>query len=179
MGLNPHRRRTSRSGRLRGDCALVARWFRGAFAAHAGARIAARNAGVVQWQNGSFPSFRQGFDSPHPLHISECTKDRGAKLRPYFGEGTGGEKAPSRRATLGAETTGAAVNPTKLVGLILIVGGALALAFGGFSYTKDSSAVKIGPVELSVKEKETINVPLWAGVGAIVGGGLLLAFGKK
>jgi len=71
------------------------------------------------------------------------------------------------------------VNATKIVGLILIVGGALALAFGGFSYTKDSSAVKIGPIELSVKQKETVNVPLWAGVGAIVAGGLLLAFGKK
>ena len=71
------------------------------------------------------------------------------------------------------------MNATKLVGLILIVGGALALAFGGFSYTKDSSALKIGPVELSVKEKETVNVPLWAGIGAIVAGGLLLAFGKK
>ena len=71
------------------------------------------------------------------------------------------------------------MNPTKLVGLILIVGGALALAFGGFSYTKDSSAVKIGPVELSVKQKETVNIPLWAGIGAIVAGGLLIAFGKK
>ncbi len=71
------------------------------------------------------------------------------------------------------------MNPTKLIGLILIVGGALALAFGGFSYTKDTSAVKIGPVELSVKEKETVNVPLWAGIGAIVAGGLLIAFGKK
>ena len=71
------------------------------------------------------------------------------------------------------------MNPTKLIGLILIVGGALALAFGGFSYTKDSSAVKIGPVELSVKQKETVNVPLWAGIGAIVAGGLLLALGKK
>ena len=71
------------------------------------------------------------------------------------------------------------MNATKLIGLILIVGGALALAFGGFSYTKDSSAVKIGPVELSVKEKETVNVPLWAGIAAIVGGGLLIAFGKK
>ena len=71
------------------------------------------------------------------------------------------------------------MNATKIVGLILIVGGALALAFGGFSYTKDSSAVKIGPIELSVKQKETVNVPLWAGVGAIVAGGLLLAFGKK
>ena len=71
------------------------------------------------------------------------------------------------------------MNATKLVGLILIVGGALALAFGGFSYTKDSSAVKIGPVELSVKEKQTVNVPLWAGLAAVVGGGLLIAFGKK
>ena len=71
------------------------------------------------------------------------------------------------------------MNPTRLVGLILIVGGALALAFGGFSYTKDSSAVKIGPVELSVKQKETVNIPLWAGIGAIVAGGLLIAFGKK
>ena len=71
------------------------------------------------------------------------------------------------------------MNASKLVGLILIVGGALALAFGGFSYTKDSSAVKIGPVELSVKQRESVNVPLWAGVAAVVAGGLLLAFGKK
>ena len=71
------------------------------------------------------------------------------------------------------------MNASKLIGLILIVGGALALAFGGFSYTKDSSAVKIGPVELSVKQKESVNVPLWAGVAAVVAGGLLVAFGKK
>ena len=71
------------------------------------------------------------------------------------------------------------MNATKLIGLILIVGGVLALAFGGFSYTKDSSAVKVGPVELSVKQKETVNVPLWAGIGAMVAGGLLLAIGKK
>ena len=71
------------------------------------------------------------------------------------------------------------MNSTKLVGLILIFGGALALAFGGFSYTKDSNAVKIGPVEFSVKQKETVNIPLWAGIGAIVAGGLLIAFGKK
>ena len=71
------------------------------------------------------------------------------------------------------------MNATKLVGLLLVVGGALALAFGGFTYTKDSSAVKIGPVELSMKQKETVNVPLWAGIGAVVAGGLLLVFGKK
>ena len=71
------------------------------------------------------------------------------------------------------------MNASKLVGLILIIGGALALAFGGFSYTKDTSAVKIGPVELTVKQKESVNVPLWAGVAAVFAGGLLLAFGKK
>ena len=71
------------------------------------------------------------------------------------------------------------MNATILVGLILIVGGALGLVFGGFSYTKDSSAVKIGPVELSMKQKGVANIRLLAGVGAIVAGGLLLVFGKK
>ena len=67
----------------------------------------------------------------------------------------------------------------KLVGIILIVAGALGLLYGGFSYTKDETAAKVGPIELSVKKKETINVPVWAGVGAIVAGGLLLVFGSK
>ena len=71
------------------------------------------------------------------------------------------------------------MNPIKLVAFVLIVVGALALAYGGFSYTKDTTAVKLGPIELSVKEKETINIPIWAGVGAIVAGGLLLAFGGR
>lgn len=71
------------------------------------------------------------------------------------------------------------MNPIKLVAIILMVGGALGLAYGGFSYTKDTTAVKLGPIELSVKEKETVNVPLWAGVAAIVAGGLLLVLGGK
>ncbi|OYT92024.1 MAG: hypothetical protein CFE43_10705 [Burkholderiales bacterium PBB3] len=71
------------------------------------------------------------------------------------------------------------MNPIKIVAILLIVGGALGLAYGSFSYTKDTSAVKIGPIELSVKEKETINIPVWAGVAAIVAGGLLLAMGSK
>ena len=66
-----------------------------------------------------------------------------------------------------------------MVGVVLLVAGVLALVYGSFSYTKDTTAVKVGPVELSVKEKETVNVPVWAGVGAIVVGGLLLAFGGK
>ena len=71
------------------------------------------------------------------------------------------------------------MNSLKIVAMVLIIGGALGLAYGSFSYTKDTSAVKIGPLELSVKEKETVNVPVWAGVAAIVAGGLLLAMGGK
>jgi len=71
------------------------------------------------------------------------------------------------------------VNATRLVAIALIVLGALGLAYGGFSYTKDTKAVKLGPIELSVKEKERVNVPMWAGVGAIVVGGLLLVLGTR
>ena len=71
------------------------------------------------------------------------------------------------------------MNAIKLVAIALIVAGALGLAYGGFSYTKDTTAVKLGSVELSVKEKETVNVPIWAGIAAIVAGGLLLVFGGK
>jgi hypothetical protein len=62
----------------------------------------------------------------------------------------------------------------KIVGIALIVVGILGLAYGGFSYTSDTHAAKIGSLELSVKDKKTVNIPLWAGVGAIAVGGLLL-----
>ncbi len=71
------------------------------------------------------------------------------------------------------------MNTTKIVAVLLIVAGSLGLLYGGFSYTKDTTQVKIGPIELSVKEQKTINVPVWAGVGAIVIGGLLLVMGNK
>ena len=71
------------------------------------------------------------------------------------------------------------MNTTKLIAIVLIVAGVLGLVYGGFSYTKDTTAVKIGPIELSVKEKETVNIPMWAGIGAIVIGGLLLVLGNK
>jgi TRAP-type C4-dicarboxylate transport system permease small subunit len=62
----------------------------------------------------------------------------------------------------------------KIVAVVLIVAGILGLAYGSFSFTKETHEAKIGPLELSVKEKETINIPVWAGVGAIVVGGILL-----
>ena len=71
------------------------------------------------------------------------------------------------------------MNAVKLVAILLIIGGALGLLYGSFSYTKQTSQLKLGPLELSVIEKETVNVPIWAGVGAIVIGGLLLVFGNK
>jgi hypothetical protein len=71
------------------------------------------------------------------------------------------------------------MNPVKVIAIVLVIAGVLGLAYGGFSYTKDTTVVKIGPLEVSAKEKQTVNVPMWTGVGAIVIGGLLLVFGGK
>jgi hypothetical protein len=71
------------------------------------------------------------------------------------------------------------MNSFKTIGIVLLLAGVLALAYGGFSYTKDTTAVKLGPLELSVKEKQNVNVPVWAGAGAVLVGGLLLLLGSK
>ena len=71
------------------------------------------------------------------------------------------------------------MNPTKMIGIILIAAGCLGLAFGGFSYTKETTGVKLGPLELKVQEKETINVPLIVSAGGIILGIFLLVVGKK
>jgi hypothetical protein len=71
------------------------------------------------------------------------------------------------------------MNPIRIVAIALIVAGVLGLMYGGFSYTKETHDVKLGPIQLSVKEKEDVNIPVWAGVGAIVVGGLLLVLGGK
>jgi len=71
------------------------------------------------------------------------------------------------------------MNSIKIVGIALIVAGVLALAYGSFTYTKETHEAKLGPIELSVKDKETVNIPVWAGVGAIALGGILLVVGGK
>lgn len=71
------------------------------------------------------------------------------------------------------------MNAVKTLAIVLIVAGALGLAYGSFTYTKETHQATLGPIELSVKDKETVNVPIWAGVGAIVLGGVLLLLGSK
>ena len=68
---------------------------------------------------------------------------------------------------------------TKIFAIILIVAGALGLAYGGFTYTKETHDAKIGPIEISVQEKETVNIPLWAGIGVLAVGVVLLVSRKN
>jgi hypothetical protein len=67
----------------------------------------------------------------------------------------------------------------KIVAIALLIAGVLGLVYGQFSYTRETQQAKLGPFELSVKDTETVNVPVWAGVVAIVAGGGLLLFASK
>jgi uncharacterized membrane protein YdcZ (DUF606 family) len=71
------------------------------------------------------------------------------------------------------------MNGLKVAGIALIAAGILGLVYGSFSFTRETHQAKVGPIELSVKDKQTVNVPIWAGVGAIVIGGALLVFGGR
>ena len=71
------------------------------------------------------------------------------------------------------------MTPLRILGAVLIVAGALGLAFGGFSYTKETHKAEIGPLKFSVQEKEQVNVPVWAGLGAVVVGLVLVVAGGK
>ena len=71
------------------------------------------------------------------------------------------------------------MNAIKIAAIALILCGVLGLAYGGFSYTKETHEAKLGPIELSIKDKQTVNVPVWAGAGAILIGGALLIWGSR
>jgi multidrug transporter EmrE-like cation transporter len=71
------------------------------------------------------------------------------------------------------------MNALKVIGLILIVAGVIALATGGFSYTKETHKADIGPIHVAVEDKQQVNVPLWAGIAAVVAGIVLLVLPKK
>lgn len=71
------------------------------------------------------------------------------------------------------------MNALNIPAIVLIVAGVLGLAYGNFSYTKQTHDVQVGPIEVSVQDKQTVNVPVWAGVGAIAIGGALLLLGAR
>ncbi|MCZ8062113.1 hypothetical protein [Silanimonas sp.] len=67
----------------------------------------------------------------------------------------------------------------RLIAILLVIAGGLALAFGSFSYTQEKTALKAGPLELKVQDKETVTIPPWAGGGAIALGVVLLLVGGR
>ena len=67
----------------------------------------------------------------------------------------------------------------RIIAILLIVLGVLALVYGGFSYSQDKTEAKIGTFELNVRETKNVQIPAWAGIAGIVVGGLLLAMGGK
>jgi hypothetical protein len=71
------------------------------------------------------------------------------------------------------------MNPTKIIGIILIDAGSLGLAYGGFSYTKETTGMKLGPIELKVEEKQNVNVPVIVSGAAIALGVFLLVVGGR
>jgi len=71
------------------------------------------------------------------------------------------------------------MNASTIAGVALIVAGTLGLVYGGFSYTRDSHEAKLGPIEFTVEDKESVDVPTWASVGAIALGGVLLLVGGR
>jgi uncharacterized membrane protein len=66
------------------------------------------------------------------------------------------------------------MNSMKMMAIALIVAGALAVGYGGFTYTKDSHDADVGPIHMSFDETERVNIPMWAGIGLVVLGGVLL-----
>ena len=71
------------------------------------------------------------------------------------------------------------MNAIKVAAIALILAGVLGLAYGGFTYTKATHESSFGPLSLSVKDRETVNIPVWAGIGAVVIGGVLLVVGSR
>jgi TRAP-type C4-dicarboxylate transport system permease small subunit len=71
------------------------------------------------------------------------------------------------------------MNATRIVAIVLVVAGILGLVYGGFSYTKEETQAKLGPLELRVKDKQTVSIPMWASIAAIAVGGVLFFVGGR
>jgi hypothetical protein len=71
------------------------------------------------------------------------------------------------------------MNFTRIIAALLIVAGVLGLVYRQFSYTEETTQAKLGTLELKVSDRKTITIPIWASVGAIVAGAVLLVVGRK
>jgi TRAP-type C4-dicarboxylate transport system permease small subunit len=71
------------------------------------------------------------------------------------------------------------MKPTQIAAIVLIVAGALGLTYGTFTYTKETHRAHVGSLELKLKDKETVNIPVWVGVAAVVAGGLMLVVPRR
>ena len=71
------------------------------------------------------------------------------------------------------------MTPLRILGIVLIVAGALGLVYGGFSFTKETHKAELGPIKISVAEKQQVNIPTWAGAGAVLAGVVLLVVGGR
>jgi len=71
------------------------------------------------------------------------------------------------------------MNAVNIVAILLIIAGVLGLVYGSFNYTRETQEAKIGPLELSVKDTQTVYIPVWASIAAIAAGGGLLLFASK
>lgn len=67
----------------------------------------------------------------------------------------------------------------RMMAIVLLLAGVLGLVYGGFSYTRETHEAKVGPLEVSISEKQRVNVPMWAGVALVVAGGGLLLMQRK
>lgn len=71
------------------------------------------------------------------------------------------------------------MNTTKIAAIVLMAAGILGLAYGGFTYTADTHEARIGSMSLSIDDKRRVNIPVWAGAGMLVLGGLIFANGMR
>lgn len=66
-----------------------------------------------------------------------------------------------------------------IAGIILIIAGTFGLAYGGFNYTRETHTAEIGPMSMSLDDREHMNIPVWAGISLIIGGGIVLAWRRE
>lgn len=71
------------------------------------------------------------------------------------------------------------MSAVKIIGIVLLIAGVLALVYGGFTYTADTHQADIGALEMTITDTDRVYIPVWAGVGAILLGGILLLAGRK